>query len=410
MSDSASDSKMEESVVVAQMKKAGVLKTKEAVISLFNRISQEVEIFCDYQQKPVGDNAFAATEILVYAVEKELLDWTKLKAIVEKTYSYDVAYSVFSKNLWGNIESADYEYDTREDYFLFCRLCGKADEYIAYVDALVEAWNEKSKKYSIAPKKSLKWKSPTYWENYAYHQSAQIPTRASVSTAYELRLLEEKDFVEELRQFPAKVSAFIECSWRYNFDGNGIEIKDFEWDDGKILRFTNKSGDPLREEFRQFCLKWCLESVSVGYSTGKTDEIDFRAMRVVVKPDDENIGIRVFIPRYFRFSHIENYQDDDFGPLKIGMNEIFESFQIPRKRKITLKDLKATAKRVRQECTLQGYSRHDAWEAARKAVGWEPGRMTKFMGKQPEIKKGAKQIPYRKRHQPIPFGDAPEVI
>lgn len=361
--------------VVAQvMRKSKKVSSKKAAIRVFENISAALTEH--WGEKPVWASEYAATEILIYGVQQHLMSWTRLKVLARRQHDYGKDYEFFGSELATHVADFNYEYTTRQDYFLFCCQYGRAEDYLAYIDALVNSWDEKLAEYSMKPKDSLHGKSAQFWQNYTVLAGGQVPSTARVARAYELDLLKNEEFTTELRKLARQVN---EAQWYYSLDQNWLGGLSEAPSDGGAKWFA------LQERFRKFCLKWCIELISKNFTVGKLDLIDFRAMRVTVKPDDNNTGLRIFIPRYYRFSQLENYQDEDFTFLKRGMNEIFDSYKMPAKRKDSLVEMKAQVKRVRREELAKGRSPHDAWEVARKSVGWSVERMTRFMGKQPKV-------------------------
>lgn len=199
-------------------------------------------------------------------------------------------------------------------------------------------------------------------------------TEDVIAISYEGRLAQDKTFIaewEELRlKIPVRKWVFA-CrqNWYLAFNSSNVFDRDLtrstehEWI--ALLDGTGaKAGDGPRElksALNAFCSRWALTHVGTPFEDNNAiGQVLLRAERVDVLPMREDnspvpnvltpLGHEVRIPKYYAFSHIQEYYDKDFSHLKYVM-QLTESqrkarTEIPIKRKIRLlRELKAILKR-----------------------------------------------------------------
>ena len=134
-----------------------------------------------------------------------------------------------------------------------------------------------------------------------------------------------------------------------------------------------------------FCYHWNLTVLRCAEKNSMCEGLSFEAMIVKISIEHDRSGLSVFIPAYYRFSHIKNYEKQDFALLKLLMDKVCGKFQLP-KRQSKHREQVLTARRLRKEFKAQDYSKGEAWDETRKAMGWSAETMKKYLGERPEGK------------------------
>ena len=195
-----------------------------------------------------------------------------------------------------------------------------------------------------------------------------------IATSYEGKLTQDKVFLSEWEELRLKVSA---CKWAFarhqnwylafnssgQFDEALTKSSESNWTapSEKPGAVVCDEQNELKSALGAFCRRWALTHVGTPFTDDfSAGQVILRAERVDVFPMREDdspvpnvlnpIGHDVRIPKYYAFSHIQEYYDRDFIHLKYVMqltgNQRKAKYELSDAQKIhLLRNLKAILKR-----------------------------------------------------------------
>lgn len=223
--------------------------------------------------------------------------------------------------------------------------------------------------------------SPEYWLQGGLFGGGVSNVSYALADDYRKQLARHRPFRLGWAQLTARIRKHGWTGWHYEFRSNYLWKCSHH---AKLSQLTLRTDADKaeRESMKAFCERWCLGEIGLYQphpTTGKTKCI-IKPLHVLVST--KTMGIDVFIPRYLRFTHIHNYDDADFAPLKHAMDKAFASdFRMGG-----TEDLAALIKRAKEHRKVfrqQGMSRAEAWEKTRTIMGWKYSTMKKWLGDQP---------------------------
>jgi len=224
----------------------------------------------------------------------------------------------------------------------------------------------------------LEGKSLSYWMRGG-RVERQASWEDAVAEAYEKELQQDPLFKEDFANLIRIVD--VPC-WRYGFRTNRFSPLDANY--SKSTQPTAKANAEKINAIRYFCVKWCVEHCeAIGELSTEPPKFGFRAMRISIRINRDSTGLTIFIPRFYGFSHIKNYQNKDFRDLKSSLDQVFEPYRKRADRK-TVKELIKDAKAIKSDLQNRGISKRDAWEQTRKHMAWSHSTMQSRLGIQPK--------------------------
>lgn len=385
-----------------------MVSSPDATMSLFESISQAITD--QYGDLCVIVNEYAATELLLSFAKKGYFSESDLRAIAINHYNYAVDFEQITPALASRLERMGFNYTSTEDYVAFLCVHAKGEAFAGFMKAKCFILTNPDKADSIIPQDALKNRSVSFWRKYRGWNRSVPSCRCPVAESYEKELMAINEFRTELKALHNIVAY---PKWSYDlFNGIKLYSNPNPTQEDRIRRraILERLRKPT-PALQHFCYRWCLNEIVKSDKPSINNGFTIRAMRVRVGVSKDDAGLTVNIPRYYHFSHIKNYAESDFQPLKLGMEEIFVGYKRPRKRKISLKYMMAEAKDYRARLKAQGMDRHDAWEATYKMVnrefGWSEETTISRLGIQPKPSKSKKTV-RRCDKSKYAFGDSPD--
>ena len=198
-----------------------------------------------------------------------------------------------------------------------------------------------------------------------------------IASSYENDLTQNKEYLREWNQLKSTIRV---SKWAYGlyqdwflvfdaddaFDPNLTQITEKEWKltpEHSGVGGTESGCADLRSRLRTFCRRWALTHVGTPFGgDNASGALALRAGRVEVFPAGTSegllvsptnpVGHEVIIPKFYAYSHIQEYFDRDFAQLKYAMQLVHSQRKagssMPNARKIELlRSLKKILKRNR---------------------------------------------------------------
>lgn len=190
--------------------------------------------------------------------------------------------------------------------------------------------------------------APKTIRRYCYSWSMAMPRPANlphaedvIAKSYEQRLIQNKKFLGEWKELRAAVPVsrwsyaryqdwFVTFDAANEFNSEKARMADRDWACQDSAAGGESVPNTLIGTLRSFCRRWALTHVGTPFADKYTlGHVILRAERVDVFPmreDDRSvpnvlnpIGHDVRVPKYYAFSHIQEYYNRDFSHLKYAM-------------------------------------------------------------------------------------------
>jgi hypothetical protein len=195
----------------------------------------------------------------------------------------------------------------------------------------------------------------------------------------ELNLRADNKFSADLlaaRKFVTPV--FGKRRWYYDYETNAVVSVT---SDGDILPWTGRSVPAgILDHLRELCLRWCLASVSNATGSAKAQDLYITIHRPRVSARTDNMGIDVFIPRFYKYNDIHNYGNTDFRPLLVVMDRIFPSGRLQLMDTTMIEEAKDYMVRL----IKRGDTPASAWDKTREKFCWSVRTATDYLGSRPK--------------------------
>lgn len=320
-----------------------------------------------------------ATKLVLRAHQYGLLRWTQLAAILEhqveyiRLYRTTVTAVAYLADRLVNADGSERDPTPGEIRVLESKYLNR----LVHLTELLQTGESPSQFHA---EQKLEGKAIEYWTRGGHTSNESLDSpHDEVSRAYEKELSDNADFKNAAQQLAARIEI---GSWCYSFHANRL----VECGDGgsPSKELSKNVPEATLREIKEFCASWCLEKIGVERISVESERhITMRALRLrlMIRPD--HTGFDVFIPRYYRFSHIKNYENKDFAELKKCMDEIFLGYRKASSR-VPLKQLVAEAKEKKRSYEAWGLSKHDAWDQSRRDMAWTESTMRRHLAVQPK--------------------------
>ena len=221
--------------------------------------------------------------------------------------------------------------------------------------------------------------SPKTIRRYCYSWSMVMPKPANlphaedvIANSYEQRLIQNKQFLGEWEELRAAVPVskwsytryqdwFVAFDASSDFNPDMARKADRDWACPQFAANDVSKPSTLKGALWSFCMRWALTHIGTPLAGDiAIGHVIFRAERVNVYPMREDdrpapnvlnpIGHDVRVPKYYAFSHIQEYYDRDFSQLKYAMelteNQRKVKYELSNPLKIQLlRSLKVILKR-----------------------------------------------------------------
>ena len=349
------------------------LNDRTAVIEFFRGIP--AEIMRRLGNIGVRDNAFCSTVLLLRAEEVGELTWQQMAELIARKINYPVIFEEVAGEIDDHLE---YYSQSRDGYdgfdigfYLENLRCVPLGSFIRLVAALTDSLRGERAQGFVLPDGDLASKGPGYWvdpDQFRYFRSE--PHRAS---EYLRHVEQDERFIAEARGIYDLLP--VGAHFRL-MHGQDLEVGVVANSQGTDLDALSGNRDTCAQ-VENFLRRWCLGGC---WRQAGSDRLTVFLAEVSVRVSSGDMGINVFIPRFYAFSHIKNYADRDFAVLKYAM----ESLHVPMKDDRLPKDqIDNEARRIRRELLATGMAPGEAWDETRRRMGWAETTMESRIGSRP---------------------------
>ena len=304
------------------------LRHEGAVVTFFELLSLELRASLRTDQEK---ELYAATELLLHAHTHGGLSWEHLAAVIRLRLDYGPIFGQYGDELDGPSDFARGTADLYNDHMrdLFVSLLDPTAAWL-FVESILEATRglalRTPDKTGTRGSKALRQADDASQEVI---QSYLAKTHA-LALNYEKAVLAHPDF---RKQVIALQKSVWDKEWSYSYDVSpfsGVSPKR-RWSKAKGLDREGIDESTLAS-LKRLCVEWCLESIGISSSSPDPAGIQIQAQRIAVRPRLDGMGLEVFIPRFYRYSHIHRHEKSDFAILRDAMSSIYDAFKKRRKK------------------------------------------------------------------------------
>ena len=329
---------------------------------------------------------FASLELLLDAVREKRLHWSQVALLLRDRIDLGALYEEFEHDLYGRLEAGDYDYTDRDDFVSFLMINEDAVEsYLALVDDITRAAVETTKGFPRRRQRCLWSKDRRGWACELHVTGTAFSRHQKVASAYEASLLRGEEFHKDLADLQQSIrdnseARFIDPeNWMFTLSHLRLYTR---LEALVVSQFTSQQEciPTLLWDTASFCHAWGIEALSTDPKGGMLEGINIRCSRIEISEDTWRGGLNVFIPAHYRFSHIQNYKDQDFAELRETMDSSSCLFSVPVLRKKTGEAPVDLARRRWKQLVKEGTSTIRVWDVVRREMGWSETYMKRRFG------------------------------